>query len=157
MTGLPLLDNSDRACEGCNLGKHHKDSFLAGMSWRATQPLALVHSDICGPMETVSLGGNRYFLTFIDDYSRKTWVYFLKQKSEAVAVFKEFIAYAEKQSGYTLKVLHTDRGGEYTSNAFFEFCKTQEIKHQLTTSYSPQQNGIAERKNRTIIEMARSN
>ena len=77
-TRLPLLDNSDRVCEACILGKHHRDSFPAGMSRRATQPLVLVHSDICGPMEAISHGGNRYFLTFIDDYSRKTWLYFLK-------------------------------------------------------------------------------
>lgn len=127
-----------------------------GKSCKAKQQLQLVHSDICGSMETESHGGNRYFLTSIDDYSRKTWVYFLKQKSEAFGVFKEFKVYVEKQSGLSLRCFRTDRGGEYTSNAFVDFCKNHGIKHQLTTSYSSQQNGISERKNRTIVEMALS-
>ena len=156
VTGIPLLENFNRLCEGCILGKQQRDSFPVGKSRRAMQQLELVHSDICGPMETVSHGGNRYLLTFIDDYSRKTWVYFLKQKSETFEIFKSFKAYVEKQSGLSLKVLRTDRGGEYTSNEFADFCKNQGIKHQLTASYSPQQNGVSERKNRTIVEMARS-
>ena len=127
-----------------------------GKSRRATQQLELVHSDICGPLETVSNGGNRYFITFIDDYSRKTWVYFLKQKSKVFGTFKDFKVYVEKQSGLSLKSFRTDRGGEYTSNAFVDFCKHHGIKHQLTANYTPQQNGISERKNRTIVEMARS-
>lgn len=144
VTGLPLLESSNQLCEACVLGKQHRDPFAVGKSRRATQPLQLVHSDICGPMETESHGGNRYFITFIDDYSRKFWVYFLKQKSDAFTVFKDFNVHVEKQSGYSLKLLRTDRGGEYTSNAFADFCKNQGIKHHLTASYTPQQNGISE-------------
>lgn len=96
------------------------------------------------------------FLTFIDDFSRKTWVYFLKEKEEAFDAFKQLLAMAEKQSGYYIKVLRSDRGGEYTSRAFQEFCKENGIKHQLTAAYTPQQNGVSERKNRTILDMARS-
>ena len=145
VTGLPLLGDFNQLCEGCILGKMHRDSFPMGKSCRAQQPLELVHSDICRPMETVSHGGNRYFLTFIDDYSRRTWVYFLKQKSETFEKFKEFKIYVEKHCGRSLKVLRTDRGGEYTSNEFCVFCKNHGIKHQLTASYSPQQNGVIER------------
>lgn len=154
--GLPLLDGVGRLYEGCVRGKQHRDSFPDGKSQRAHQQLQLVHTDICGPMQTISHGGSRYFLTFTDDYSRKTWVYLLKQKSEAFDKFKEFKAYVENQSGHRLTVLRSDRGGEYVSNAFSEFCKTHGIKHQLTASYTPQQNGVSERKNRTIVEMARS-
>lgn len=71
-------------------------------------------------------------------------------------MFKDFKAYVEKQSGTSLKTLRTDRGGEYTSNAFREFCRNNGVKHQLTAAYSPQQNGVSERKNKTIVEMARS-
>ncbi|CAL9028348.1 unnamed protein product [Prunus brigantina] len=104
----------------------------------------------------ISFGGNKYFITFIDDYSRKVWVYFLKEKSSAFNVFKNFKARTEVESKCKLVTLRSDRGGEYTSNAFQEFCKERGIKHQLTAAYTPQQNGIAERKNRTILEMTRS-
>ena len=75
-----------------------------------------MHTDICGPMQVPSLGGSIYFLTFIDDFSRKTWVYFLKYKFETFSKFKEFKAFVEKQSGLSIKVLRLDRGGEYMSN-----------------------------------------
>ena len=156
VNGLPMMEQKDQVCEGCILGKQHIDSFPVGRSWRAKAPLELVHSDICGPMQTPSIGKCRYFITFIDDFSRRTWVFFLKEKSEAFNFFKQFKAIAEKQSGYFLKVLRTDRGGEFTSHEFQDFCKENGIKRQLTASYTPQQNGVAERKNRTIVEMARS-
>ena len=95
-------------------------------------------------------------MTFIDDFSRRTWVYFLKNKSEAFDQFVEFKAQAEKECGHYIKVLRSDRGGEYTSNSFVNFCRKHGIKKELTASYTPQQNGVAERKNRTIVEMARS-
>ncbi|KAM1597308.1 hypothetical protein ACFX1Z_032224 [Malus domestica] len=104
----------------------------------------------------MSYGGNRYFITFIDDFSRKTWVYFLKEKSAALRVFKEFKALTEAKSNHKLVAVRSDRGGEYTSNDFQAYCKEQGIRHQLTTAYTPQQNGIAERKNRTILDLTRS-
>ena len=119
-------------------------------------PLEIVHFDICGPMQTSSIGGYKYFLTFIDDYSRKTWVYFLKNKSDAFSYFQQLEALMENQSGHRIKILRTDRGGEYVSNEFLNFCKTHGIQKKFTAWYTPQQNGIAERKNRTIMEMARS-
>ncbi|KAG9450495.1 hypothetical protein H6P81_010460 [Aristolochia fimbriata] len=154
--GLPEIDHPDQLCEGCMKGKQHRLPFEAGHSRRARRPLELVHTDIVGPFEVTSLGGNRYYLTFIDDFSRYTWVYFLKEKSEALNKLKEFKALAENQSRKYIKVLRSDRGGEYTSKAFEEFCKENGILHQLTASYTPQQNGVAERKNRTIMNMARS-
>ncbi|ONK55055.1 uncharacterized protein A4U43_UnF8110 [Asparagus officinalis] len=137
-------------------GKKHRRSFKVGKSRRATELLQLVHTDIVGPFEVVSLGGNRYFFTFIDDYSRKTWIYFLKEKSKALEKFKEFKEMVEKQSGYHIKMFRSNRGGEYTSKAFNNFNKQYRIIHQLTVAYTPQQNGIAERKNRTILNMVRS-
>ncbi|KAL4273099.1 hypothetical protein GQ457_13G010880 [Hibiscus cannabinus] len=92
----------------------------------------------------------------IDDYSRKTWVYFLKQKSEAFGAFKNFKALVEKESSFEIKSLRSDRGGEFTSNEFNDFCKANGIRCPLTVPRSPQQNGVAERKNRTILNMARS-
>lgn len=127
-----------------------------GKSWRARSPLELVHTDICGDMQEPSLGKNLYILTFIDDYSPHTWVYLLKQKSEAFAYFKNFKAPVEKQSGYPVKILRIDRGGEFTTNEFTDFCAKNGIQRQLIATYTPHQNDIAERKNRTIMEMARS-
>ena len=77
--------------------------------------LEIVHTDLCCPMQTKSLGGSHYFLTFIDDYSRKTWVYFLMKKYETFSKFEEFKAMVEKQSGHQIKILRSDRGGEYDS------------------------------------------
>jgi Integrase core domain len=91
---------------------------LKGQSWREKQPLQLAHTDICGSLVPVSHGGNNYFITFIDDYSRKTWVYFLKEKSAAFEVFKSFKNLVENESGYKIKTLRSNRDGEYTSKRF---------------------------------------
>ena len=107
-------------------------------------------------MQEKSVVDSLYFLTFIDDFSRKIWVYFIKYKSETFSKFKEFKAEAEKQSGKFIKVLRSDKGGEYESNKFIDFCKQHGIKKQMTTSYTPQQNRVAERKNQKIMNMAQS-
>lgn len=86
--GLPTIENSDQICETCTLGKQQRHSFPSGTSWRAKRPFQLVHTDICGQMESISLGGNKYFITFINDFSRKLWVYCIKEKSEAFVIFK---------------------------------------------------------------------
>jgi transposase InsO family protein len=122
VTGLPLSMNDIPSCESCIVGKHQRDSFPSSF-YRAKECLELVHTDLCGPMQNQSIGGSFYFLTFIDDCSRKVWVYFLKQKSETFTRFKEFKAEAEKQSGRFVKVLRSDGGGEYDSREFVEFCK----------------------------------
>ncbi|MCO5604434.1 hypothetical protein L7F22_058600 [Adiantum nelumboides] len=95
-------------------------------------------------------------MTLIDDYSRRTWVYFLKGKDEAFAKFKEWHVLVEKETGNKLKKPRSDRGGEFTSSEFADYCKQHGIKRHLTTPHTPQQNGVAERKNRVIVEMARS-
>ncbi|KAM1746866.1 hypothetical protein ACFX11_013456 [Malus domestica] len=103
--GLPSIQENEEICEGCALGKHHRDSFPHGKAWRAKVPLELIHTDVCGPMNTSTQVGNKYFLVFVDDYSRMTWVYFLRQKSEVFSIFKKFQAMVERQSGYLIKVL----------------------------------------------------
>jgi transposase InsO family protein len=95
-------------------------------------------------------------ITFIDDYSRKCLVYFLKKKSEAFETFKKFKVMVEKMMGKKIISLRSDRGGEYTSNQFKSYCENHEIRRFLTTPYTPQQNGVAERKNKTILDMVRS-
>lgn len=95
-------------------------------------------------------------MTFIDDFTRKTWVYFLHEKSEAFITFKFFKANVEKEIRTSITCLRTDQGGEFTSNEFGEFCKTHGITRQLTASFTPQQNGATERKNQTILNAIRS-
>ena len=97
-------------------------------------------------MRTSSYHNNRYFILFIDDFSRMTWVYFLKAKSEVFGIFKKFKAFVEKQSGKQIKVLRSDSGKEYTSCEFDKFCEDEGIERQLTVAYTPQQNGVSERK-----------
>lgn len=153
--GLPKLEVINEACEECQLGKQHRESFPSKSKWISQSPLELVHTDLCGPMQVPSLGGSRYFLLFVDDYTRKIWVYCVKEKSDAFSCFKEFKFQVEKHSGHQIKNLRSDRGGEYMSSQFEEFCQNHGIRHELTARYSPQQNGVAERKNRTIMNMVR--
>ncbi|KAJ3686893.1 hypothetical protein LUZ61_016057 [Rhynchospora tenuis] len=154
--GLPDIDYPKQFCEGCVLGKQARSSFPRSAEYRAKRILELIHTDICGPITPKSFGEKRYFITFIDDYTRKTWVYFLKEKSEALEVFKKFKTMVEKRTGHYIKALRSDRGGEYVSTAFTNFCDEHGIRRFLTAPYSPQQNGVAERKNRTILDMVRS-
>lgn len=113
--GLPQFQRPSQVCEECVVGKQHRETFPAGKSRRAKQVLELIHSDICDPITPTSNGGKRYFITFIDDFSRKTWVYLLQEKFEALSVFKQFKALAENETKMSIKILRSDRGGEYNS------------------------------------------
>lgn len=154
--GLPLINHPKQFCEGCVFGKQFRKSFPKELLNRATEPLQLVYADICGPINPSSSGKKNYFLLFIDDYSRKTLVYFLKEKSEAFELFKRFKARVENEIGLKNKAIRTDRGGGFTSIEFNNFCESHGIRRPLTVSHSPQQNGVVERKNRTILNMVRS-
>eukprot|EP01018_Ginkgo_biloba_P016825 Gb_38799 [translate_table: standard] len=107
-------------------------------------------------MPTTSLGGARYFLTFINDYSRKVWIYPLREKSQTFTVFKQVKELVKRQTGLKLKVLRSDNGGEYTSKEFNQYYKDRGIQRQITAPYTPQQNGMAERMNRTLVEKAKT-
>jgi transposase InsO family protein len=156
VVGLDIAsEKSLELCKGCLEGKQHREAFPSGKTKRASDFLEIVHSDVCGPMKYTSIGGSNYFLTFIDDYSRMTFVYFLKSKDEVFEKFKEFKALVENQCGKKIKCLRNDNGGEYTSHLFTKFLKDNGIRHQKTVPYTPQQNGVAERANRTIVEKAR--
>ncbi|KAM0021224.1 putative RNA-directed DNA polymerase [Helianthus debilis subsp. tardiflorus] len=150
---LPSFSVDDDVCKDCLVGKQTREAIPKVSKWRAREGLELIHSDICGPITPSSYTGKRYMLSFIDDYSRKAWVYLLSEKSQTLEKFKEFKSMIETESGKVIKCLRTDRGGEYLSTAFVNFCKEHGIKRQLTTWFTPQQNGVAERKNRTVIGM----
>lgn len=132
--GIPSIDSTNQDCEACALGKHSRSSFPKGKAWRASQPLELVHTDVCGPMRMLSIGESKYILTFIDDFSRKAWVYFLNDNSQVFNNFKYFKLLVENQSGCTIKILRSDNGGEYTSHQFEIFLKENGINHQKATT-----------------------
>lgn len=142
-------------CEVCIEGKMSRMPFKKVEARRTTRRLEIVHSDVCGPMSEMSPGGSKYFVTFIDDYSRYGRVYFLAYKSEVLQKFIEFKNEMERFTGEKIKNLQTDNGGEYLSHNFENYLKKCGIARRTTAPYTPQQNGIAERKNRTLMEKAR--
>ena len=142
-------------CEACLYGKKFRKKFPNNQIKRASQLLELIHSDLVGPLPN-SLGGSRYFITFIDDLSEFTSISFLKAKSEALEQFKIFKAWAENQTQKSVKSLRSDIEGEYVFKDFKRFCEDHGISRQFTIPYTPQQNGVAERKNRTLMEAAKS-
>lgn len=151
---LPQLGSEVSDCEVCLQGKLVRKPFQK-TRWRAKEKLQLVHSDVCGPMPEESLNKSKYFVTFIDDCTRFCWVYFLKQKSEVDEVFLRFKQEVENEANCKIKTVRSDNGGEYTSKRFKAICENSGIKQQFTVPYTPQQNGVSERKNRSIVEMGR--
>ena len=142
-------------CESCLLGKMTKTPFT-GHSERASDLLGLIHTDVCGPMSQSARGGFQYFITFTDDFSRYGYVYLMKHKSESFEIFKIFQNEVQNQLGKTIKALRSDRGGEYLSQEFDDHLKGCGIVSQLTPPYTPQWNGVSERRNRTLLDMVRS-
>ena len=149
--GVPQVqEEKHNHCKGCALGKNIRKPFPQS-EHKSKEPLDLVHSDVCGPMSVHLFSDYSYCVTFIDDYSRKTWIYFLKAKSEVFERFREFKTLVENQTGKKIRVLRADNGGEYTSNEFMEYCSAEGIKKEHTMPHTPQQNGVAERKNKTMV------
>ncbi|GJV76213.1 retrotransposon protein, putative, ty1-copia subclass [Tanacetum coccineum] len=123
---------------------------------RAKDLLGIIHTDVCGPLRHVSRQGASYFITFTDDYSRYGYVYLLKHKHEVFETFKVFKNEVENQLGKTIKTIRSDRGGEYISQEFKDYLKANRIVQQLTPPYTPQHNGVSERRNHTLLDMVRS-
>ena len=152
LTNISKVEKS--TCEHCLIGKTCRKPF--GTSKRSESPLQLIHSDICGPLNVKARHGASYFITFIDDFTRFGHIFLISHKHEAISCFKSYMSLVENQLDRKIKVLRTDRGGEYLSTQFKELCDEKGIVHQLTMPYTPQQNGVAERRNRTLLEMVRS-
>jgi transposase InsO family protein len=154
--GLPHIDHVDQLCDSCLAGKQRRSPFPVQAQRRAEGVLELVHGDICGPITPTTPSGNRYFLLLVDDMSHYMWLCLLASKDQAPAAIWRFKAAAELESGRKLKVLRTNRGGEFTSVEFGAYYTEEGVQRQLTASYSPQQNGVVERRNQTVVGMARS-
>ena len=141
----------DHTCTHCLYGKMHNQSF-PNSQFVATSPFELVHSDLWGPTPINSVNGFRYYVLFIDHYTRFTWLYLLKSKSEVFTKFTHFKAMIETPFSAKIKIFRSDRGGEYTSNVFKTYLLQQGIIHQLSCPNTPQQNGLVERKHKHLIE-----
>lgn len=155
--GITYTDKSHinkSTCTVCCEGKQSRLPF-GHSGTRSNETLGVIHGDVCGPMETTSIGGSRYFVIFVDDFTRMAFVYFLKAKSEVFMYFKEFRSMVENQKDRKIKIFRTDNGLEFCSNEFENHLKQVGIVHQKTNVYTPEQNGMSERFNRTIVERAR--
>jgi hypothetical protein len=150
----PLTKVNLPTCEHCLAGKSTRKPFGKGI--RATVPLELIHSDVCGLMNVKARHGASYFITFIDDFTRYGHVYLVSHKSEALDCFRRFMNLVENQMERTIKTLRTDRGREYLSEQFKQLCENKGIHRQLTIPGTPQQNGVVERRNQTLLDMVRS-
>jgi len=155
LKGLPQLDvRTNTVCAGCQYGKAHQLPYEES-KFKAKKPLELIHSDVFGPVKQPSIGGMRYMVTFIDDFSIYVWAFFMKEKSEAFSKFKEFKEIVEGEVEQKIRCLRTDNGGEYSSGEFSQYLRECQICHQYTCANTPQQNGVAERKNRHLAEICR--
>lgn len=156
VSGINVRANANmiRACKVCCLGKQTRLPFPKSTT-RTNAKLELIHSDVAGPMRTKTIGGAKYIVTYTDDFSRKLFVYFIKEKSAVLTTFVNFKNLVENETDRKIKVLRTDNGTEYLSNEFQAIFNKCGIQHQLTCTYTPEQNGKAERANRTLFEKAR--
>lgn len=151
-----LSKSGSNFCEPCIFGKQTRKPFSKINIARSKRILEIVHSDVCGPVNPTAWNGHHYFVTFVDDYTHFVTVYTIEKKSD---VLKSFMDYSEKvqaRFGQRISRLRCDNGGEYKSNEFKRFCSTSGIDIEFTIPYTPEQNGVAERMNRTLVEKART-
>ncbi|GJU65810.1 putative ribonuclease H-like domain-containing protein [Tanacetum coccineum] len=155
--GLPSKHfENDQTCVACLKGKQHKASCKSKIQNSITQPLFMLHMDLFGPTFVSSLMNKKYCLVVTDDYSRFTWVFFLATKDETSGILKSFITEIENLVDKKVKIIRCDNGTEFKNRVMSEFCEKKGIKREFSVARTPQQNGVAERRNRTLIEAART-
>ncbi|GJZ90010.1 putative ribonuclease H-like domain-containing protein [Tanacetum coccineum] len=155
--GLPSkIFQNDHTCVACQKGKQHKASCKAKLVSSISQPLQLLHMDLFGPTSVRSINHKTYCLVITDDFSRFSWVFFLRTKDETSGILKDFIRQIENQLNQKVKTIRCDNGTEFKNRDIIEFCGSKGIKREYSNARTPQQNGVAERKNRTLIEAART-
>jgi transposase InsO family protein len=146
----------DRICSACQAGKqvgvHHPHKNIM----MTDRPLELLHMDLFGPIAYISIGGSKYCLVIVDDYSRFTWVFFLQEKSQTQETLKRFLRQAQNEFGLRIKKIRSDNGTEFLNSQIEGFLEEEGIKHEFSSPYTPQQNGVVERKNITLLDMART-
>jgi transposase InsO family protein len=154
--GMPVLKGGDVVCDPCRQGKATHAPHPKGSGRSSSAILDLIHSDVWGPSSVASCGGARYYISFTDDFTRKSFVYVMKNKSQAFEKFKEFLARAERSTGLKVKRLRIDNGMEYCAQYFQSELVKLGIKCERTNIYQPQMNGLAERLNRTLMDSVRT-
>ncbi|KAJ9538414.1 hypothetical protein OSB04_031147 [Centaurea solstitialis] len=155
--GLPAKEfSSDDHCVACLKGKQHKNSHKSKEVNTISSSLQLLHMDLFGPTNVMSIGKKSYCLVIVDDYSRFTWVYFLRTKDETSGLIKPFVTRVENKTNLRVKVIRSDNGTEFKNADLNSFCEEKGIERQYSAPRTPQQNGVAERRNRTLIEAART-
>jgi transposase InsO family protein len=155
--GLPKINfEKDKICEACVKGKQVKSSFPPKEFISTKRPLELLHIDLFGPISIESLGGKRYGFVIVDDFSRFTWVLFLKHKYDSYEAFKTFCKQVQNEKETNIISVRSDHGGEFENSSFEQFFNENGISHNFSCPRTPQQNGVVERKNRTLQEMART-
>ena len=135
---------------------HKKTPFHCSKEKLVREPLEFIHSDLCGKIDAKSLSNGEYFVTFIDDATRYVWIYVLKGKYKVFEKFKKWKSYVENQLGKKIKILRTDNGGGYASNELAQYLKNDGIHHGYTIPKTPEQNGVSERMNRTLLDLVRT-
>ena len=155
VTASDFSRGNKEVCEPCIMAKMHREPFPLSDS-KSTGPLQLVHMDVCGPMETPSHGGSRYVATYLDDYSKLSVVQPVERKSDVITITKDVLEQLETLSGSRVRTVRTDGGGEYVNNELDGYFRSKGIRHQQTVRYTPEQNGAAERLNRTLMERVRA-
>jgi len=148
------MEKQKEICGTCAIGRQHREA-MTGTREKAVELLEVVHSDICGPLQVNTISGERYFITFIDEWSGHIAITLLKAKSEALGAFQAYKMRAEKEAGKEIKAFKTDGGGEYINNQFKSYLRNCGIAHRISPPYTPKNNGLAERANRTLMELAR--
>jgi transposase InsO family protein len=146
----------EQFCDVCVLIKLRRLPFPQQLSFRAKERLELVHGDLCGPVTLATPRGRRYFLLLVDDLSRYMWVVVLGSKGEAADAIRRAQAAAEAECGHKLRVLRTDNGGEFMAAEFMSYYADEGVQCHYSASYSPQQNGVVERRNQMVVGMARA-
>ncbi|GJU47129.1 retrovirus-related pol polyprotein from transposon TNT 1-94 [Tanacetum coccineum] len=155
--GLPKLKyKKEHLCPSCQLGKSNKSSHLLKIVITNTEILNTLHIDLCRPMRVESINGKKYILVVVDDYTRFGWVRFLRTKDETPKVIKKFIILTQRALNATVRYLRTDNGTEFVNKTLTEFCESVGITHNTSVPQTPQQNGVVERRNRTLMEAART-
>ncbi|PRQ17544.1 putative RNA-directed DNA polymerase [Rosa chinensis] len=150
------VNESVLRCETCVLAKSHRATYPPSFSNKSVIPFELIHSDVWGPSREPTVSGMRYFVLFIDDCTRLSWVALLRTKDEVFPAFQTFRTLVQTQYNSTIRVLRSDNGGEYVNHFFKDFFQTHGIVHQTTCPQTPEQNGVSERKNRHLLDMARA-
>nr|GFA28176.1 retrovirus-related Pol polyprotein from transposon TNT 1-94 [Tanacetum cinerariifolium] len=157
VVGLPKLKFvKDHLCSSCELGKAKRKSFHTKLTPSSKRRLQLLHMDLCGPMRVTSINGKRYVLVIVDDYSRYTWTHFLRSKDETPQVLIDFLRLVQRGLQAQVRIVRTDKDTEFLNQNLHAYFATEGIHHQMSVARTPEQNGVVERRNRTLVEATRT-